>query len=138
MKKPVASFIKVFVLCLPAATLLALGVALYERAHNASFGAARLASDGTFVSGIILFCLGALGVASGAGAFLALSYGFSKLAGRLCRPKNIAVSEKETYFDYCSRKKAVRKTSGTLFSFAALLAAGILFIAVSVIAAFVY
>lgn len=138
MKKPVNSFIKVFVLCLPAAALLALGVALYERAHNASFGAVRLFSDGTFVSGIILFCLGVLGIASGAGAFLALSYGFSKLAGRLCRPKNIAVSEKETYFDYCSRKKALRKTSGTLFSFAALLAAGILFIAVSVIAAFVH
>lgn len=138
MKKPVASFIKVFVLCLPAAALLALGVALYERAHNASFEAARLFSDGTFVSGIILFCLGALGIASGAGSFLALSYGFSKLAGRLCRPKNIAVSEKETYFDYCSRKKALRKTSGTSFSFVALLAAGILFIAVSVIAAFVH
>lgn len=138
MKKPVNSFIKVFVLCLPAAALLALGVALYERAHNASFEAARLFSDGTFVSGIILFCLGALGIASGAGSFLALSYGFSKLAGRLCRPKNIAVSEKETYFDYCSRKKALRKTSGTSFSFVALLAAGILFIAVSVIAAFVH
>jgi len=138
LKKPVNSFIKVFVLCLPAAALLALGVALYEGAHNASFGAARLFSDGTFVSGIILFCLGALGIASGAGAFFALSYGFSKLSGRLCRPKNIEVSEKETYFDYCSRKKALRKTSGTSFSFAALLAAGILFIAVSVIAAFVH
>lgn len=138
MKKPVASFIKVFVLCLPAAALLALGVALYERAHNASFGAVRLFSDGTFVSGIILFCLGALGIASGAGAFLALSYGFSKLVGRLCRPKNIEISEKETYFDYCSRKKALRRTGGTLFSFVALLAGGILFIAVSVIAAFVH
>lgn len=138
MKKTFSSFTKTFILCIPAATLLALGVALYERAHNASFEAARLFSDGTFVSGIILFCLGALGIASGAGSFLALSYGFSKLAGRLCRPKNIAVSEKETYFDYCSQKKALRKTSGTSFSFVALLAAGILFIAVSVIAAFVH
>ena len=77
MKKTFSSFTKTFILCIPAATLLALGVALYERAHNASFGAARLFSDGTFVSGIILFCLGALGVASGAGAFLALSYGLS-------------------------------------------------------------